>query len=141
ADIYKAAYGERHYRYPLALSNLASVYLQRGEYIRAEAMYRQVIQLFTETLSADHQYTGIAQIKLGRALVRQKRYAEAEPHTLAGYRILMKQTSPTVTWLQAARKDLAAIYDALHEPAKAAGFRISTTAGAKPLGPEVVRPH
>jgi serine/threonine-protein kinase len=130
ADIYKTAYGEHHYRYALALSNLATVYLEHKEYVRAEGMYRQVIQLFTETLSANHQYTGIAQIKLGRALVRQKRYAEAEPHTLAGYRILIKQSSPTVTWLQSARKDLVTIYDSLHEPGKAAEFRVTPVAGA-----------
>jgi len=58
-------------------------------------------------------------------LVGQKRYAEAEPHTPAGYRILMKQNSPAVTWLQSAREDLVTIYDSLHEPENAAEFSSS----------------
>jgi serine/threonine-protein kinase len=78
--------------------------------------------------------TGIAHIKLGRALVRQKRYAEAEGHTLAGYDILIHQTSPTVSWLQSARKDLVTIYDALNQPEKAAQFRQPDATNAKVAG-------
>ena len=122
-EIYRAAYGDRHYRVALALSNLASVYLNRKEYPRAEALYRQAISLYGQTLPADHSYVGIAQIKLGRVLVREKRYQEAEPHSLAGYQIVMKQASPSVVWAQSARQDLAAIYDALRQPEKAAQYR------------------
>jgi serine/threonine-protein kinase len=102
-DIYKAAYGEHHYLYALALSNLASVYLAQKDYARAEQMFREVIRRYAETLSPNHQFRAIAQIKLGRALTGEKRYAEAERETLAGYNILLKQTSPTVSWLQSAR--------------------------------------
>ena len=35
----------------------------------------------------------------------------------------MKQTSPTVKWLQAARQDLVTEYDALNQPEKAKKFR------------------
>jgi serine/threonine-protein kinase len=122
-EIYKAAYGDRHYRVALALSNLASVYLNRKEYPRAEALYREAIARYGQTLPAEHSYVGIAQIKLGRVLVREKRYQEAEPHSLAGYGIVMKQASPSVVWAQSARQDLVAIYEALHEPEKAAGYR------------------
>jgi serine/threonine-protein kinase len=122
-EIYKAAYGERHYRYSLALANLASVYLARKEYVRAEPLFRAAIRHYREALSPDHLYVGIAEIKLGRALNGQKRYAEAEAHELNGYRILASQTSPSVTWLQSARKDLVTIYEALHQPDKAAHYR------------------
>lgn len=123
AEIYKAAYGDRHDLYALALSNLASVYMDRKDYSHAERMYRNAVWRFTAALSANHLYTGIAQIKLGRALVRQMRYADAEEHSLAGYRILMKLTSPSVTWLQSARQDLVAIYVASNQPSKAASLR------------------
>ncbi len=102
-DIYGKAYGEHHYLYAISLSNLASVSLKRKEYVRAERLSREAVEHFTEALSASHPYTGIAQIKLGRAMLRQKRYSEAESHSLAGYQILVKQTSPSVTWLQSAR--------------------------------------
>jgi tetratricopeptide (TPR) repeat protein len=123
ADIYKASYGEHHYLYAVGLSNLASVYMARHEYVRAEQIYRDVIARFTAALSAHHLNTGVAEIKLGHALVGQKRFAEAEPYTLAGYRILTSQSSPSITWLQSARKDLALIYDAAKQPDKAAAIR------------------
>jgi serine/threonine protein kinase/Tfp pilus assembly protein PilF len=130
-DIYKGAYGEHHYLYVLASANLASVYLARNDYPRAAQMFQRVVEGYTQTLSPDHLYTGIAQIKLGRALAGQKRYAEAEGHTLAGYKILTKQTSPSVTWLESARKTLVTIYDALNQPEKAAEFRAELTAQTK----------
>jgi len=105
------------------LSNLASVYLAQKDYARAERMFREVIQRYGETLSPNHQFRAIAQIKLGRALTGEKRYAEAESQTLAGYNTLLKQTSPTVSWLQSARKDLVTIYEALNQPSQAAHFR------------------
>ena len=121
--IYKSAYGEHHYLYGLALSNLASVYLAQKQFAKAEQMFRKVIQCYAETLSPTHQFRAIAEIKLGRALTGEKHYAEAERETLAGYNILLKQTSPTVSWLQSARKDLVTIYEALGQSDKAAHFR------------------
>lgn len=130
-EVYKSAYGVHHYLYVLALANLASVYLARNDFAQAEPMFEEVVSGYTQTLSANHLYTGIAQIKLGRALSGQKHYAEAEQHLLAGYQILMKQTSPSATWLESARKDLAAIYDSLNQPEKAARFRAELSAGNK----------
>jgi hypothetical protein len=44
----------------------------------------------------------------------------------------MKQSSPPAKWLQYAREDLVAVYDALHQPEKAAKFRAEIAAGRKP---------
>jgi eukaryotic-like serine/threonine-protein kinase len=126
-EIYKTAYGQRHYLYALASANLASVYLARKDFARAEPMFREVVQLYTRALSAEHQFTGIGQIKLGRALAGEKRYMEAEEHLLVGYKILKKQTSPSASWLQSARKELVNIYEALNQPEKAAQFREELT--------------
>ena len=60
--------------------------------------------IFTETQSPTHISTGIARIKLGRVLLREKRYREAETESHAGYDILIKQVSPTANWLMDARK-------------------------------------
>ena len=67
--------------------------------------------------------TAIARIKLGRALLRQRRWSEAETESLAGYGVLMRITDPSVSWLQSARQDLAAAYEALGQPADAERFR------------------
>ena len=79
--------------------------------------------MYSDTLSPTHLNTGIARLKLGRTLLRQQRHAEAETELVAGYDILTKQTSPSVSWLKAAREDLVAIYEASNQPEKAAKFR------------------
>ncbi|HLJ44407.1 MAG TPA: serine/threonine-protein kinase [Bryobacteraceae bacterium] len=127
-DIYRKIYGDNHYLVALATSNLASIYFDRKDYATAETMFRDVVARFTKTLSPTHMNTGIAEIKLGRAILRQKRYREAETHTLAGYNILRGQASPSTTFLRSARKDLAAIYDGLHEPEKADHYRAEQAA-------------
>ncbi len=68
--------------------------------------------------SAEHLNTGIARIKFRRAL----------PRELAGYRILTKQASPSVSWLKNARMDLAMIYEALHQPEKVKQFQAEMAA-------------
>jgi hypothetical protein len=98
------------------LSNLASVYMGRHEWARAEEIFRQVVPLYIETLSATDINAGIARIKLGRTLLRQNRYAEAATQTRAGYDILTPQMDPKVSWLVNARKNLVEEYSALKQP-------------------------
>jgi hypothetical protein len=102
--------------------------MARKRYADAEQIYREVIGRFTETQGAGHLNTGIAHLKLGRSLVRQERFAEAEGQLLTGYGILTKQTSPTVSWLKNAREDLAAVYEALRQPEKAKPYRAALAA-------------
>jgi serine/threonine-protein kinase len=122
-EIYRSVYGEKHYLVGIATSNLAGVYLARRDFTTAEKMYRAAAATFSGAQSPDHLNTGIARIKLGRALLRQGRSAEAEVELKAGYDIVAKQTAPTVSWLKAAREDLAAAYDTLHRPEEAAMYR------------------
>ena len=68
--------------------------------------------------------TGIAQLKLRHVVLRQRRYLEAEEHTLAAYRVVNEQSAPPVSRLKSARKDLAEIYSALGQPEKAQEFRL-----------------
>jgi serine/threonine-protein kinase len=123
AQIYRSVYGEKHYLIGTAISNLGSVYVAREEYQRAEPLYRQAIAMYSETQSPGHMNTGIGRIKLGRALVGQKRYDEAEKEILAGYEILSKQTSPSVSWLRNARQDLVKLYTATNQPEQARKFQ------------------
>jgi len=124
-DIYRAVNGDRHYSVAIALSNLGAVYLERKQYARAERLLREVIVRLTEALSADHLNTGVAQLRLGRALLREHRDGEAEAHLLAGYEIIGKQTSPSISWLQTARQDLVTLYDESGQPEKASRYRVS----------------
>jgi predicted dehydrogenase len=123
ADIYRSVYAGNHYLMGTALSNLGSAYLGGKENHRAEALYREAVAIFTRTQSAEHLNTAIARVKLGRALLRQRRFGEAEAEVATGYRILQGQMNPSVSWLAAARKDLAEIYDALGKTNEASALR------------------
>jgi serine/threonine-protein kinase len=132
AEIYKKAYNNKHYLIGIALSNLASVYVKRDQYLRAESLYREVLQRYQGMLADDHVNVGITRIKLGRALLRQRRYADAAAESFAGYQILIKQTNPGVSFLRAARTDLALAYDSLRQPDKARRFRNELADTLKP---------
>ena len=56
------------------------------------------------------------------------RWADAERESLAGYTILMKQTTPSPVWVQWARGDLAIEYDSLGRAADAARVRADSAA-------------
>jgi serine/threonine-protein kinase len=119
-DSYEAIYHDRnHYQVAVGMANLASVYMNRKQWTRAEPLLRQALGICIATQGPDHINTGIAHVKLGRTLLRQERYQEAEAQTLAGYKILIKQSNPTDSFLRAARKDLREVYSAMNEPEKA----------------------
>src|SRR6185503_10113876 len=122
-EIYRAVYPGKHYLIGIALSNLGGVYSVRKDYPRAEGLFREAIAMFSETQSPTHLNVGIARLKLGRALLREGRHADAEVELLAGMGILAKQASPSVLWIKSAREDLAALYDATAQPEKAAIYR------------------
>ncbi len=130
AEIYRAVYGDHHYLVAIALSNVASISFDKKDYPRAEVLFRDVVRRYRETLPADNVNIGIAEIKLGRAILRQNRYKDAEADTLAGYDILSKQSSSSTSFIRAARKDLAAEYDGLNQPQQAARFRAELAAAS-----------
>ena len=121
--IYGQVYGPDHYLIGIATSNLASVRTEQKAYPEAERLYRKAIRIYERAQSPTHLNTGIGRVKLGRVLLRQRRHVEAEAELLAGYTILAGQATPSVSWLQAARTDLADVYDALDRPAEAAKYR------------------
>jgi serine/threonine-protein kinase len=133
AAIYRSVYGGTHYLIGIALANEGSVYMAQKNNPQAEALYRQAIQMYLLTLPANSLNEGITRIKLGRTLLRERRFAEAEKETSGGYQIVSKQAAPSASWLQNAREDLVADYNALGQPDRAKTFsRISVALAPKP---------
>jgi tetratricopeptide (TPR) repeat protein/predicted Ser/Thr protein kinase len=130
-DIYRSVHAGKHYLIGVGLANLASTYMARKQNSRAESLFREALAMYAQTLPPGNNNVGITRIKLGRSLLRQNRFAEAETESLAGYQILSSQASPSVSWLHSARQDLAAIYTALNQPEKAKPFLAEESAIAK----------
>jgi tetratricopeptide (TPR) repeat protein len=124
ADIYRTVYNGKHYYIGVALANLGGVYNDRKDYANAELYFRQALAVYAATLPAEHQQVGIVRIRMGRSLLLQKKYKEAEAESRGGYEILMKQPTPPAGFVENARKDLVEEYAALHEPEKAAAYRL-----------------
>ena len=131
-DVYRQIYHGHHYLIGIALANLASVRMAQHRYPEAERTFREALAMLQATLPPDHMHILVVRIKLGHVLMREGRYAEAVTETRAGYDVLSKQSDPTVSWLQVARKDLAADYDSLGHPGQAAQFRPDSAAPRSP---------
>lgn len=121
-DIYRSVYGDNHYLIAVALSNLSTVYVRRGNLPEAERLMRDVVARFTSALSADHLSTGIARIKLGRIVIKQRKWVAGAVESRAGYEILVTQKSQQQVWLKIAREDLGAAYAAIGDSASATRF-------------------
>lgn len=127
-EIYRAIYPGGHYLIGTAISNLGSAYMASRQNERAEELFREAVGVFTRTLSADHLNTAIAHVKLGRTLLRQRKFRDAETETSTGYEILRKQMNPSVSWLNSARSDLTEIRAALGQTEEQSAVRMQHAA-------------
>jgi serine/threonine-protein kinase len=97
-DIYRKVYGDQDPHVALAMAGVADVYLQSKQFARAEPVLREVVTRYTRAQPEDPLNAGIAHLKLGHALLGQRRFAEARDESLAGYEL--------VSALSASRKQL-----------------------------------
>ncbi len=123
ADIYRSVYGEKNQQLGAAVANLAGVYSDRKDYAKSEELFRDALKLYADSLPAGHLNMAIAHVRLGGALLHDKRYSDAEGESRAGYELLMKQSTPPARWVETARNDLLAEYNAMDQSEKAAKIR------------------
>ena len=123
ADIYRSVYGEKSQQLGAAVANLAGVYSDRKDYAKSEELFRDALKLYADSLPAGHLNIAIAHVRLGGALLHDKRYSDAEGESRAGYELLMKQSTPPARWVETARNDLLAEYNAMDQSEKAAKIR------------------
>lgn len=127
-EIDRSLYGERSRLTAASMYDLGKVYLKEGQNVQAEQTLRKAVSVLVAVAPAGDALIGLADAGWGRALLREKRYVEAEKQLAAGYAILTKQAHPPAERMREARQDLAAVYDALKEPEKAARFRAELAA-------------
>ena len=88
-----------------------------------QKLFRETLALYATLLSPEHLNIGIAEAKLGRALLRQRRFQQAEVHLVTAQDIFTRQPKSSLVWLRTAREDLIAVYDALKQPERAQTIR------------------
>jgi eukaryotic-like serine/threonine-protein kinase len=106
-EIYRSCYHGKHYLIGIALANLGGVFMARNDNAKAEQLFEQAIAMYAQTLPPNSLNEGITRIRLGRALLRENRIADAQTQTLTGYNIVSRLQSPSVSYLQNAKQDLA----------------------------------
>jgi serine/threonine-protein kinase len=129
-DTWKQPFGDQYPSVAVAYSNLGSVCLEQKNLKCGKEMYREAVRRL-DASSANSLNDAVTHLKLGRALLREGRFSEAEPEALLEYTYLIKNVGRNDRFLIFARKDLAAIYDGLHHPDKAAHYRSELGAAAQ----------
>jgi eukaryotic-like serine/threonine-protein kinase len=135
ADIYRSVYGEKNQQLGAAVANLAGVYSDRKDYAKSEELFRDALKLYADSLPAGHLNIAIAHVRLGGVLLHDRRYSDAEGESRAGYELLMKQSTPPARWVETARNDLLAEYNAMDQSEKAAKIRAELGGPSPVSGP------
>jgi serine/threonine protein kinase/tetratricopeptide (TPR) repeat protein len=136
----KALFGDSNHNTAVVKAHLAQIFIKKEQYDRAEPLLRETVKALTERSLPGNLSVGAAQALLGRVLLREKHYRESEEQLTAAYAILAKQPGTSyLKMLQQTREDLATLYEALHQPDKAAAFRMELVANqprkvAAPIG-------
>lgn len=129
-EIYRRAFGDGDYRVAVGMGNLASVYFEEGRNLDCEHLLYDVLSRDKKALGASNINTGMTEVRLGRTLLHEKKFVEAEAYTRAGYEALKGQTSSQTSYMQGALHDLAVEYDALGRPKDADRFRAELLASS-----------
>jgi eukaryotic-like serine/threonine-protein kinase len=115
--------GSEHPETMEAAADLALAYLSQGKFTGSEPLARETLRLY-RTENPDDWRRFRAESLLGASLAGQKKYAEAEPLLLQGYRGMLAHKEqiavPDRYHLDRARQWLAQLYQAWDRPAKAA---------------------
>jgi serine/threonine protein kinase/tetratricopeptide (TPR) repeat protein len=121
--------GPDHPDHAVTLTNLGSLLmLEGGADAEAEGLLRRALAIRREKLPPGDSRTAYTQALLGRSLLRQKRYEEAES-ALTGALTDLRQAGPRAeSRVAAVLDDLALLYEATGRPEKAAEARASRPA-------------
>jgi tetratricopeptide (TPR) repeat protein len=122
--------------YAAALAALGRNQFLRKKYTEAESIFRECLAIQAKE-GSDARLTFLVQSMLGNALWAQKRYADAEPLLLEGYRGMTRDTTTPIVMrfphLTEAVERLIQFYDAWPKPDEAAKWRQQLQAHKKTL--------
>jgi len=116
----------RHWQLPADMGTtlmfLAGNASAAGDHARAEGMAREAWSLMRLTHGDDTWFTAIAAREVGRSLLGQDRYEEAEPFLLDSYATLVARTDEKAGETRATRRGIINLYFAWGKPERARSF-------------------
>lgn len=114
-DIYEALSGKGDVHTAAARSNLGVIYLKEGRDAMAEAALRGAVAVIS-LLPPGNNLIGVARGRWGRALLRLKRYPEAEQQLTEADALTKAQHNPPAVEVANIRSDLVALALATNQP-------------------------
>lgn len=125
--IYVTVLPDGHHLSAYPLLTRASIELERREYGAAETTAREALSILVPALSTDHPATAMAGCRLGRALLGQRRYGEAEEPLRRGADVAAESTRLPPAYRVECLDGLAAVLEATGRPAEAQPYRTATS--------------
>jgi tetratricopeptide (TPR) repeat protein len=125
-EIERTTRGELHTDYADSVLAQGTANLVGGNFARAEKLYRRAFKIYEAAARASGNTSpgdGTGAFYMGAALLGQKKFKEAEAASLTAYELFKKRGVFMSGLVPDVRANLAAIYDGLGEPEKAARFR------------------
>ena len=113
------------------LAALGSLLSDAGRPAEAEPLLRECVTIREKKLPAGHWQAANARSVLGGCLVRQKKFADAEPHLLAGYEGLTKAKDAPAKRDAEALDRVIELYEKWGKPEKAEEWRKKRPAASK----------
>ena len=123
AEIMHAIFGDGNAHQGTVVACFGELTAARGDYPKAESLFREAIRLLSLPEAPRVALAAKARIGLGGVLVREHRYAEAEPELLAGYKVVTSEDSYMPDAAAVARQDLVVVYNALNKQAERVSVR------------------
>ena len=119
-------FGTKHPATAASAADLAEAYVSEGKFTQSEPLAREA-EAFQRTTQPDNWQLFWAESLLGASLTGEKKYVEAEPLLLEGYRGMKEQKDkipvPKLRDLDGAHKWIVQMYVAWGKPQKAAEWR------------------
>jgi serine/threonine-protein kinase len=134
-DMNDQLFSSSDYRTAMSAVDLASTLLKERKYARVEQVVEPALKTLTAQPHPGNLNIGIAHLDLGEARLRQKRYREAVGPLTAAHDILKAGQGPLAAKFQESLTELAELYDALGDSARAAQIRAEQGKQAQPNPP------
>jgi serine/threonine-protein kinase len=90
-----------------SIANLAVAHFKAGEYSQAEPLLREALNVLVRDLPAGHQNIATVQLNLGKTLLKERKFAEAEQTLQTALKSLSRLAVPRPELVQKADAALA----------------------------------
>lgn len=135
--IQREAFGEAHDDTLASASNLGIMLVRTGRAAEAEAIFREALSSMLGSRGDESMLAGVLYGGLGRSLVAQAKFDEAEGALLRACEIIVSIVGPENPGARASIRDVRSLYgpEGLDDPDRLATFEGSLEARARPASP------